>query len=401
MVKAAVLGYGTVGSGVVQVIQDNDKEIASRLGDRLEVKYILDLRDFPGDKNESLIVHDVQTIMDDPEISVVCETMGGAGAAYEFTKAALLKGKSVCTSNKELVEKHGAELISLARENGCNYLFEASVGGGIPIIRPLNTSLASERIESIKGILNGTTNYILSKMTGEGADYEETLKKAQELGYAERNPEADVEGHDAGRKIAILASLMTGQTVRFEDIHTEGISSIEAVDIKFADRLNKVVKLIASAERTDDGVSAAVTPMLLDKEHPLSGVNDVFNAIYVTGNMLGEVMFYGKGAGKLATASAVVSDVIELARAAVGKVTLPCVWTSDRVKLADHDSSESIFYIRVKEEASDRLKKELGGLKHIGDIDGFKGYLTESISEKTLKSATVAAGIDARYIRLG
>ena len=401
MVKAAVLGYGTVGSGVVQVIQDNDKEIASRLGDRLEVKYILDLRDFPGDKNESLIVHDVQTIMDDPEISVVCETMGGVGAAYEFTKAALLKGKSVCTSNKELVEKHGAELISLARENGCNYLFEASVGGGIPIIRPLNTSLASERIESIKGILNGTTNYILSKMTGEGADYEETLKKAQELGYAERNPEADVEGHDAGRKIAILASLMTGQTVRFEDIHTEGISSIEAVDIKFADRLNKVVKLIASAERTDEGISAAVTPMLLDKEHPLSGVNDVFNAIYVTGNMLGEVMFYGKGAGKLATASAVVSDVIELARAVAGKVTLPCVWTSDRVKLADHDSSESIFYIRVKEEASDRLKKELGGLKHIGDIDGFKGYLTESISEKTLKSATVAAGIDARYIRLG
>ncbi|MBR5360681.1 MAG: homoserine dehydrogenase, partial [Lachnospiraceae bacterium] len=260
MIKAAVLGYGTVGSGVVEVIQENNRLIADRLGCPVEVKYVLDLREFPGDKNENLIVHDVQVIMDDPEISVVCETMGGSGAAYEFTKAALSKGKSVCTSNKELVEKYGPELIELARKNNCNYLFEASVGGGIPIIRPMNTSFAPEQIQSIKGILNGTTNYILTAMAGEGADYAGTLKKAQELGYAERNPEADVEGHDAGRKIAILASLMTGKTVRFEDIYIAGITALEAVDFAFADRLGMTVKLIAEAENSDGQISAIVSP---------------------------------------------------------------------------------------------------------------------------------------------
>lgn len=400
MIKAAVLGYGTVGSGVVEVIQDNNKLIEDRLGSPIEVKYILDLREFPGDKNEDLIVHDVQVIMDDPEISVVCETMGGSGAAYEFTKAALSKGKSVCTSNKELVEKYGPELIKLARQNGCNYLFEASVGGGIPIIRPMNTSFAPEQIESIKGILNGTTNYILTAMAGEGADYAGTLKKAQELGYAERNPEADVEGHDAGRKIAILASLMTGKTVRYEDIYIEGITALEAVDFAFADKLGKTVKLIAEAENNDGQISAIVSPRLLDNEHPLSGVNGVFNAVFVTGNMVGDVMFYGKGAGKLATASAVVSDVIEAARAAIDKTALPCVWSEEKVSLVSHDEKKERFFTRVRDMYADRFADKLKDAEDIGSIDGWRGFLTGAMSEKEFVDVLKGLGVDARYIRL-
>ena len=400
MIKAAVLGYGTVGSGVVEVIQENNRLIADRLGCPVEVKYVLDLREFPGDKNENLIVHDVQVIMDDPEISVVCETMGGSGAAYEFTKAALSKGKSVCTSNKELVEKYGPELIELARKNNCNYLFEASVGGGIPIIRPMNTSFAPEQIQSIKGILNGTTNYILTAMAGEGADYAGTLKKAQELGYAERNPEADVEGHDAGRKIAILASLMTGKTVRFEDIYIEGITALEAVDFAFADRLGMTVKLIAEAENSDGQISAIVSPRLLDNDHPLASVNGVFNAVFVTGNMVGDVMFYGKGAGKLATASAVVSDVIEAARACLDKTKLPCVWSKEKVSLVAHDDKKERFFARVRDVYAGKFGGKLKDAEDIGSIDGWHGFVTESMTEKEFMGVVKSSGVDARYIRL-
>ena len=348
VIKVAVLGYGTVGSGVVEVLQDNNSLIAGRIGNPIEVKYILDLREFPGDKNEGMIVHDVNIIMEDPEISIVCETMGGAGAAYEFTKTALNKGKSVCTSNKELVEKHGPELIALAKQNKCNYLFEASVGGGIPIIRPLNTSLAPEHIESIQGILNGTTNYILTKMDKEDADYAEVLKQAQELGYAERDPEADVEGHDAGRKIAILGSLMTGKTIRYEDMYVEGITAIYSADFAFAKAMNRTVKLIAKVSDDDGEITALVAPHMISMEHPLAGVNDVFNGIYVTGNMLGEVMFYGKGAGKLATASAVVSDVVDSARADLSGAGIPCAWGEGSVELSDHRSKKERFFLRVK-----------------------------------------------------
>ncbi len=400
MIKAAVLGYGTVGSGVVEVIQENNRLIADRLGCPIEVKYVLDLREFPGDKNEKLIVHDVQVIMDDPEISVVCETMGGSGAAYEFTKAALSKGKSVCTSNKELVEKYGPELLKLARENNCNYLFEASVGGGIPIIRPMNTSFAPEQIQSIKGILNGTTNYILTAMAGEGADYAGTLKKAQELGYAERNPEADVEGHDAGRKIAILASLMTGKTVRYADIYIEGITALEAVDFAFADKLGRTVKLIAEAENNDGDISAIVSPRLLENDHPLAGVNGVFNAVFVTGNMVGDVMFYGKGAGKLATASAVVSDVIEAARATLDKTALPCVWSEEKVSLVAHDEKKERFFARVRDMYADKFSGKLSGAEDMGSIDGWHGYVTKSMSEKEFMDVLKTSGVDARYIRL-
>ncbi len=399
MIKVAVLGYGTVGSGVVQVIQDNNALISERLGEDIEVKYILDLRDFPGDKNEKLVVHDASVIMDDPEVSVVCETMGGATYAYEYTKAALNKGKSVCTSNKELVERYGPELISLARKNGANYLFEASVGGGIPIIRPMNTSLAPECIEHIQGILNGTTNYILTAMSNDGSGYEESLKKAQELGYAELNPAADVEGHDAGRKIAILASLMTGKTVAYEDIDIEGITAITETDLAFAKRLDRKVKLIARADRNpaDGTITAVVAPHMLGADHPLATVNDVFNAILVTGNMLGEAMFYGKGAGKLATASAVVSDVIELARAVKDKITLPCVWSSERVVLGDVSDVKSRFFVRIKEGKD----VSLPGAEEIAVIDGWKGYLTEEMTGRELKDALSALGDDAKMIRLG
>ena len=245
MIQIAVLGYGTVGSGVVEVINKNQKEVSKKAGVGIAVKYILDLRDFPGDPMEDKVVHDYDIILNDPEVKIVCETMGGVEPAYTFSKKALLAGKSVCTSNKELVANHGPELIRIAKENNCNYLFEASVGGGIPIIRPLNASLTPERIDGITGILNGTTNYMLTKMDDEGMDYAEVLAQAQAKGYAERNPEADVEGYDACRKIAILSSLVYGKTVRYEDIYTEGITKISKADFKYAKAMNRSIKLLA------------------------------------------------------------------------------------------------------------------------------------------------------------
>ena len=300
MIKVAVLGYGTVGSGVVEVIESNNAEVSTKAGEEMHVKYILDLRDFPGDTYESLVVHDFNLILNDPEVSIVCEVMGGVGAAYQFTKQCLEAGKSVCTSNKELVAKHGAELIQIAKDHNCSYMFEASVGGGIPVIRPINKALTAEKIEKITAILNGTTNYILTKMEKEGADYAETLKKAQELGYAERNPEADVEGYDACRKIAILSSLMMGKNVDSDKIYTEGITGITKADFEYAKAAGMTIKLIATSEALEDGsVLALVAPAMLSGEHPLAVVNDVYNGVFITGNMLGDVMFYGRGAGKL------------------------------------------------------------------------------------------------------
>ena len=305
MINIAVLGYGTVGSGVVEVIEKNKEMVNKKAAQELDIKYILDLRDFPNDPYGHKVIHDFNQILKDDTVTIVCETMGGTGAAYEFTKQALERGKSVCTSNKELVAKHGPELLSIAKAHSCNYLFEASVGGGIPIIRPLNYSLTAEKIEAITGILNGTTNYILSKMEREGADFEEVLKRAQEKGYAERNPEADVEGYDACRKIAILSSLMLGKNVDSEKIYTEGISKISAADFAYAKAAGKTIKLLARSKTvSEDEVLAMVAPFMIDKEHPLSMVNGVFNAVFVTGNMLGDSMYYGKGAGKLPTASA-------------------------------------------------------------------------------------------------
>ncbi len=393
MINIAVLGYGTVGSGVVEVIEKNKDMINKKAAEELYVKYILDLRDFPGDPYENKVVHDFNQILNDDEVSIICETMGGVGAAYQFTKAALEKGKSVCTSNKELVAKHGPELLAIAKEHSCNYLFEASVGGGIPIIRPLNYSLTAEKLQGITGILNGTTNYILSKMEKEGADFETVLKRAQEKGYAERNPEADVEGYDACRKIAILSSLMMGKNVDSEKIATEGITKITSADFEYAKAADKTIKLLAMSRAvSEDEVMAMVAPAMIDKENPLSMVNGVFNAVLVTGNMLGDSMYYGKGAGKLPTASAVVSDVVDCARHQ-GKVIM-CFWDKEEAKLAPVEEIERSFFVRAKTEALEAVKAAFPGgeMLTVEGRDGDFGYITPVIKEKDFAAKCEALG---------
>ena len=273
--KAAVMGYGTIGSGVVEVLDINGSSIAKRVGEPVEIKYVLDLRDFPGDPIQDKIVHDYKTIAEDPEVKIVVETMGGVEPAYTFVKAMLEAGKHVTTSNKALVAEKGAELIALAKEKNVNFMFEASVGGGIPIIRPINDCLTAERIVEVSGILNGTTNYILTKMEQEGMLFEEALGQAQALGYAERNPEADVEGYDACRKIAILTSLVAGKTVDFHKIHTEGITGIDPTDFAYAKKLDATIKLLAVSRETEDGYQISVAPYLLKKENALAGRYDV------------------------------------------------------------------------------------------------------------------------------
>jgi len=383
MIKVAVLGYGTVGSGVVEVIEKNKELVNRKATQELDIKYILDLRDFPKDPYEAKVVHDFNIILEDDEVNIICETMGGVGAAYNFTKAALERGKSVCTSNKELVAKHGPELLAIAKEHNCNYLFEASVGGGIPIIRPLNYSLTAEKIESITGILNGTTNYILTKMEREGADFADVLKKAQEKGYAERNPEADVEGYDACRKIAILSSLMTGKNVDSEKVYTEGITKITPADFLYAGECGYTIKLLAKSEMVgEDEVLAMVAPFMVSKEHPIAMVNDVFNAVFVTGNMLGDSMYYGRGAGKLPTASAVVSDVIDCARHQ-GKV-ITCFWDKEDVRLADVADVERCFFLRGAGYAKETIVTMFNGGRKIeleGRSEDF-GYITAPMTEK-------------------
>ena len=384
MIKIAVLGYGTVGSGVVEVITKNQDMVNKKAGETLEVKYILDLRDFPGDPYGDRVIHDFGTILADPEVKIVCETMGGVGAAYEFTKQALSAGKSVCTSNKELVAAHGPELLALAKANNCNYLFEASVGGGIPIIRPLNYSLTAERIEAVTGILNGTTNYILSKMEHEGAQYDTVLKEAQEKGYAERNPEADVEGHDACRKIAILSSLMTGKNVDAAKIYTEGITKIESRDFDYAKQMGMSIKLLALSKEVGDKTLAMVSPFLIDEDHPLHMVNGVFNAVFVRGNMLGDSMYYGRGAGKLPTASAVVSDVIDCARH-IGKVIM-CFWDAEDADLLSIDLVERKFFFRVKAGNEVQVKALFGAevkAVKLSGVDEEIGFITPVLTEKT------------------
>ena len=312
MVNVAILGFGVVGSGAAEVLTDNRRVIEKNLGETVAVKRILDLRDFPNSPFGSLVTHNFNDIVNDPEISVVAEMMGGSHPAYDFTKACLEAGKSVVTSNKEVVASFGAELLELAAKNGVRYLFEASVGGGIPIIRPMVNDLASNEIISVNGILNGTTNYILTKMLNEGAAYADVLKDAQEKGYAERNPAADVEGLDAARKIVILAALAFGKLLNPSQIHCEGITKITTEDADFAKDNGYSVKLIGHTELVDGKVLAMVSPRLVPECNPLSGVSDVFNGILVDANMLGECMFYGKGAGKLPTASAVVADIIDI-----------------------------------------------------------------------------------------
>ncbi len=383
----------------MEVIETNKTDINKKAAEVLAVKYILDLRDFPGDPYESKVVHDYNMILNDPEVKIICETMGGTKPAYEFTKQALLLGKSVCTSNKELVAAHGPELIKIAKENHCNYLFEASVGGGIPIIRPLNYSLTAEHIDSITGILNGTTNYILTKMDREGADFEDVLKEAQEKGYAERNPEADVEGYDACRKIAILSSLMSGKNVSYEDIYTEGITKISSADFKYAKQMNKSIKLLALSRDTQDGFFAMVAPFLISREHPLYSVNDVFNAVYVHGNMLGDSMYYGRGAGKLPTASAVVSDVVDCARHQ-GK-TIMCFWDEEKVEVADVTSARRKFFVRISADKREAAMAAFDAMAevNVGLMKEF-GFMTQEMTEKEFNEKIEQIGGCINRIRI-
>ena len=399
MVKVAVLGYGTVGSGIVEVIKTNQDMVNKKAGDEIDVKYILDLRDFPGDPYENLVVHDAEIILNDPEVLVIAEAMGGVEPAYTFTKRALSAGKSVCTSNKELVAKHGAELIELARANKCNYMFEASVGGGIPIIRPLNASLTPERVDGITGILNGTTNYILTKMEKEGSDFDTVLKEAQDKGYAERNPEADVEGYDACRKIAILSSLIYGKNVNFEHIYTEGITKITTNDFAYAKKAGYTIKLLAMSKEVDGKYFAMVTPCMINDQNPLYFVNDVFNGILVHGNTLGNTMYYGAGAGKLPTASAVVSDIIDCVKH-LGK-TVFCFWDKEELHLSSMDDSVKRFFVRVKDADFAKAKEVFGDVEEIdAQIAGEKGFFTQAMSEKAFKEKSAQVGEIISRIRV-
>ena len=384
MVNIAVLGYGTVGSGVVEVIDTNGAGINQRIGEKLQVKYVLDLKDFPGDPVQEKIVHDFETIIQDEEINIVVEVMGGIEPAYTFVKRSLLAGKSVATSNKALVAKHGAELLSIAKEKNINFLFEASVGGGIPIIRPLNSSLTADEIEEITGILNGTTNYMLTKMFYEGADYDTVLKEAQANGYAERNPEADVEGYDACRKIAILSSLISGNQVDFEDIYCEGITKITTEDMKYAKAMGTTIKLLASSKRDGSRLHAIVAPCMLYPEHPLYNVNGVFNAIFVHGNVLGDAMFYGSGAGKLPTASAVVADVVDAAKHLNRNIMT--MWKQEKLTLEDKGDAKRRFFIRMKgdeEEMWKDLEYSFGEIEivKVPGLEGEFGIVTPVMME--------------------
>ena len=398
MIKAAIFGYGTVGSGIYEVLTRNSAVIQGKLGDRIEVKYVLDLREFPGDPVQDVLVHDVNTILDDEEVSIICETMGGEKPAYDFTRRALELGKSVCTSNKELVEKHGAELLKIVQEHHCSYLFEASVGGGIPIIRPLCTSLAQERIESITGILNGTTNYILSKMENEGADFETVLKRAQEKGYAERNPEADVCGYDAGRKIAILTSLAYGKNVDFADLYVEGITQITRTDFAYAKKLGTTIKLFAKSQCIDGKYYAMVAPFMVTADNPLYAVQNVFNAILVHGNMVGDTMYYGKGAGKLATASAVVADVIDCAKH-LGK-HVQVIWEEDKLEISPMDDFTRRFFVRVKGTDRAQITENFGKVEFIDSVaEEETGFITSEMTEKAYEECAKKAGNVINRIR--
>lgn len=347
MIKVAVLGYGNIGSGVVQVLLKNKETIAKKAGDEIVPACVLDLRDFPGDVMEDKVVKDINLITQNPEISIVVETMGGTKPAYAFVKACLEAGKHVATSNKELVAAHGPELLEIAKAHHVSFLFEASVGGGIPIIRPLVSSITSDAVTEITGILNGTTNYMLTKMSEDGLDYDAVLEDAQERGYAERNPAADVEGHDARRKIAILSSLAFGKYVDYEDVYTEGITKITSADFAYAKVLGSRIKLFGTSKKKDDGsISTMVCPVMITNEHPLFAVNDVMNAILVRGESMGDLMFYGAGAGKLPTASAVVADVVNAARNP--KITEIAPYEPGKMTVSDHLKSTHSYFVRVK-----------------------------------------------------
>ena len=358
MISVALLGFGVVGSGTAEVLTHNKKMIEAHIGDEIAIKYILDLREFPDSPFGHLVVHDFNMILNDPEVSIVAEMMGGSHPAYDFTKALLSAGKSVVTSNKEVVSTFGVELLELAEKNGARYLFEASVGGGIPIIRPLGNDLMANEVLSVDGILNGTTNFILTKMKNEGSDFEDVLKEAQRLGYAEADPSADVDGIDAARKIAILGAMASGKLADPKKIPTKGIREVTAEDTEIAKEMGYAIKLIGHYEKTDCGrLSLSVAPRFVPFSNPISGIDDVFNGIMVRGNMLGDAMFYGRGAGKLPTASAVCADIIDAAKSPVARA-VPLRWAASEDNLtADEIKTKLCVIAKADSVAAEAAKK--------------------------------------------
>lgn len=370
--KIAIMGFGVVGSGVGEILLKNAESIAEKTGEKIEVSRILDLRDFP-DSEFKCFTKDFNDILNDESIETAVEVMGGVKPAYEFTKQLLSAGKNVVTSNKELVATHGAELFEIARKNGVNYMFEASVGGGIPVIKPMVSCLAANEITEISGILNGTTNYILTQMIKNGRSFDEALRGAQENGYAEKNPSADIDGIDACRKIAILASLAFGKGIDCTKIQTRGISGVTLEDVRYADKLGCAVKLIGYARREKDGVYASVSPMLVKKTDPLAGIDDVFNGIKIKGSFVGDVMFYGRGAGKLPTASAVVADIIDILENR-GK-DLKMSWTNGGDYLIAEDKKTARYYLRVRGGSAPAESVSIG-------IGGEYAYFTPALTEE-------------------
>ncbi|MBR3538144.1 MAG: homoserine dehydrogenase [Eubacterium sp.] len=397
MINVAVLGYGTVGSGVVKILSENHSHVSRRAGEEINLKYVLDLREFPGDPVEKVLVHDFDIIVNDPEIRVIAEAMGGLEPAFTFAKKALEKGISFCTSNKVLVEAKGAELIGIAKEHNANFFFEASVGGGIPVIRPMIECLTADHFDEISGILNGTTNYMLTRMAEEGVAYDEVLAEAQELGYAERNPEADVEGHDAGRKIAILASLAGEKQVSFENIRMEGITKITEKDFAYAQSLESSIKLLGTARVKDGRYYVIVAPFLVPATDPLFAVNGVYNAIKLHGDMLENVMFYGQGAGKEATASAVVSDIQDCVRRLGSHREI--LWDKEPQELGEIREYPFRFLVRVEDTDAEKLSafaSALGGAGRLvapRGISGEAAFLTNPMTETALMKAIEETGV--------
>lgn len=346
--KIAIMGFGVVGSGVGEIVLKNQKGIAVKCGENVEIAHILDLRDFP-ESEFKCFTKDFNDILSDPEVGIVVETMGGVNPAYKFTKELLLAGKHVITSNKELVAAHGAELLSIAEQKNINYLFEASVGGGIPIIRPIYSCLTAGIITDVIGILNGTTNYILTQMFQSGVSFENALCDAQKKGYAEKDPTADIEGLDTCRKIAILSSLAYGKAIDSSKVETEGITNITAADVAYAEKAGYSIKLIGYSSREGKNVYAAVFPAFVSKQNPLSSINDVFNGIVVKGDDLGDVMFYGRGAGKLPTANAVVSDIIDAVKHKHTHIIIQ--WNEyDEERQSSGENHKFSYYVRLRGE---------------------------------------------------
>lgn len=376
--EIAVMGYGTIGSGVVEIVKNNAAVIERTAGFPINVKKVLDVRDFSGDPLVGgKVTADYMEIVNDPDIRIVVETMGGVEPAYTFVKAMLEAGKHVTTSNKALVADKGAELMQIAKAHKVTFLFEAAVGGGIPVIRPMAVNMASDEIELIEGIVNGTTNYILTRMKNSGCSYEAALKEAQEMGYAEKDPGADVDGFDAARKIAILTSIACGKIVDFNDVTTTGIRGVSLEDFEYAKALNRELKLIARAHKSGDTYELMVAPCLIEKTHPLSFVSDVFNGIFIRGNMLGDSMYYGSGAGKLPTASAVMGDVIDLARNA--EKNMYTLWTEEKLVVGEPKDSVCRFLVRTKD--ADKCQKALGGEIIDAGVASEQSVLTGEMTE--------------------